>query len=141
MNIRSLQSNDYYLNYINLLNQLSIIDDTKISYNKFEIFIQNLTKKHIIKVIEINNQIVATGTLYIEQKIIHEFGHVGHIEDIVVDSNFRGMRLGKKIVCHLINLAKEKGCYKVILNCNENNVRFYEKCGLIRKECEMVKYF
>ena len=51
------------------------------------------------------------------------------------------MKLGKKIVYHLINLAKENGCYKVILNCNENNVGFYEKCGLIRKECEMVKYF
>lgn len=34
--------------------------------------------------------------------------------------------------------AKEAGCYKVILDCAENNVAFYEKCGLTRKEVQMV---
>ncbi len=30
------------------------------------------------------------------------------------------------------------GCYKVILDCAEANVSFYEKCGLTRKEVQMV---
>ena len=31
------------------------------------------------------------------------------------------------------------GCYKVILDCAEANVVFYEKCGLTRKEIQMVR--
>lgn len=38
-------------------------------------------------------------------------------------------------------MAKEIGCYKVILDCSEGNVGFYERCGLVRKEVQMVKYF
>jgi len=37
--------------------------------------------------------------------------------------------------------AKAAGCYKVILDCSESNVAFYEKCGLTRKEVQMVRYF
>ncbi len=35
--------------------------------------------------------------------------------------------------------AKEAGCYKVILDCAEANAAFYEKCGLTRKEVQMVR--
>ena len=87
------------------------------------------------------NKIVASGTLLIENKIIHGISKVGHIEDIVVDSKSRGLGLGKKIVSYLTNLAKENNCYKVILNCKEENCGFYEKCGYVRKETEMVQYF
>ncbi|MEK7603980.1 MAG: GNAT family N-acetyltransferase [Patescibacteria group bacterium] len=32
------------------------------------------------------------------------------IEDVVVDSKYRGIRLGKNIMEHLITMAREKGC-------------------------------
>lgn len=35
--------------------------------------------------------------------------------------------------------AKEAGCYKAILDCGEERVPFYEKCGLARKEVQMVR--
>jgi glucosamine-phosphate N-acetyltransferase len=141
MEIRNLQSDDYNKNYLDLLNQLSLLNKKNILYNDFNNFIEELNNKnHIIKVIELNNKIVASGTLYIENKIIHNLGKVGHIEDIIVDINIRGKSLGKQIVKHLIHLSENNGCYKTILNCNENNINFYEKCGLIKKEYEMVKY-
>jgi glucosamine-phosphate N-acetyltransferase len=140
MEIRNLQSDDYNKNYLDLLNQLSVINKDNISYNDFKLFIEELNKNHIIKVIELNNKIVASGTLYIENKMIHNLGKVGHIEDIIVDINIRGKSLGKQIVKHLIYLSENNGCYKTILNCNENNINFYEKCGLIQKEYQMVKY-
>ena len=37
-------------------------------------------------------------------------------------------------------LTQEAGCYKVILDCSEENVPFYEKCGLIKKEVQCVRY-
>jgi len=39
----------------------------------------------------------------------------------------------------LVEHAKAKGCYKVILDCSAENVAFYEKCGLERKEVQMVR--
>jgi glucosamine-phosphate N-acetyltransferase len=141
MNIRNIQINDFYLDYLNLLKQLSILNEKEISFKDFNNFCNNLNDNHLIKVIELNDKIIASGTLLIETKILHNFGKVGHIEDIVVDENVRGMNIGKKIVEYLIDLAYKKGCYKVILNCNENNSKFYEKCGFKKKEIEMVKYF
>ena len=39
----------------------------------------------------------------------------------------------------LLEAAREAGCYKVILDCADANAAFYEKCGLIRKEIQMVR--
>jgi hypothetical protein len=39
----------------------------------------------------------------------------------------------------LLEAAREAGCYKVILDCAEANAAFYEKCGLTRKEIQMVR--
>ena len=49
--------------------------------------------------------------------------------------------MGRKIVQHLTELARERGCYKVILDCAEGNTGFYAKCGFERKEVQMVQYF
>lgn len=58
----------------------------------------------------------------------------------MVDSSYRGLRLGLRVIESLIETAKESGCYKVILDCSEDNVPFYEKCGLTKKEVQMVRY-
>ena len=139
--IRKLAKKDFNNKYFDLLDQLSSTNQENITYDKFELFINQLNNNHNIYVIEKNNKIIASGTLLIENKIIHNFGKVGHIEDIVVDFNERGSGLGKLIINHLIETAKNLNCYKIILNCNESNVKFYEKCGFIKKELEMVIYF
>ena len=36
-------------------------------------------------------QIVGTGTLFVERKLLHNGGLAGHIEDVVVDSTIRGI--------------------------------------------------
>ena len=139
--IRKLAKKDFSNKYFDLLDQLSSTNQENITYDKFELFINQLNNNHNIYVIEKNNKIIASGTLLIENKIIHNFGKVGHIEDIVVDFNERGSGLGKLIINHLIETAKNLNCYKIILNCNESNVKFYEKCGFTKKELEMVIYF
>jgi glucosamine-phosphate N-acetyltransferase len=135
--IRSIQIRDYHKNYVELLNQLS---QTSFTYDQFENFIGN-NNNIIIKVIEKNNKIIATGTLVVENKLIHNISKAGHIEDIIIDKDHRGMGYGLKIILHLMNLGKEVGCYKVILNCKDELVGFYDKCGLQRKGSQMIKYF
>ena len=51
------------------------------------------------------------------------------------------MGIGKNIVDYLINYAKEKGCYKAVLNCSNDNITFYEKCDLKLKSNQMAIYF
>lgn len=86
------------------------------------------------------NRLVATATLFIERKLIHSCGAAGHIEDVVVDQVVRGTGVGRHLVQALTQCAKECGCYKVILDCNEKNVGFYEKCGYARKGVQMASY-
>ena len=45
------------------------------------------------------------------------------------------------LIDYVVNKSKNDGCYKVILDCKEEKVGFYEKCGLIRKGCEIAVYF
>lgn len=43
-----------------------------------------------------------------------------------------------RLIEALIEESRKSGCYKVILDCSEANQAFYEKCGLTRKEVQMV---
>ena len=57
----------------------------------------NIDLNHQIFVIENKdtNHIIGTLTILIEQKVIHNMGKVGHIEDVVIDNKYRGRGLGK----------------------------------------------
>ena len=85
-----------------------------------------------------DKQVIGSGTLLIEQKIIHNYGKVGHIEDIVIDNNMRGQGLGKKIINYLISKAKIYNCYKIILGCDDSKVDFYKKCNLYNSKIKVI---
>lgn len=56
-----------------------------------------------------------------------------YIDDLCVDENTRGQHIGKSLYNHVLNYAKESGCYNVTLNVwtlNQDAMKFYEKCGL-----------
>lgn len=84
---------------------------------------------------------MGTATLLLERKFLRHCGKVGHIEDVVVDERCRGARLGLRLITALTEAAQAAGCYKVVLDCSEDNVAFYEKCGLRRKDVQMANYF
>ena len=141
MYLRKLESNDYNSNYFQVLSQLSFIDNKSITLNQWNQFISQLNNNHQIYVlVDSSNNIIASGTLLIENKIIHNMGKVAHIEDIVADSKFRGKGYGKMMIEYLIEKAKEHKVYKIILNCSDNNVKFYEKCGFELKSNQMAIY-
>ena len=142
MYFRQLNSNDYNSNYIEVLSQLSFIDKKSITLDQWNQFIYQLNNNHQIYVlIDSSNNIIASGTLLIENKIIHNISKVAHIEDIVTDSKFRGKGYGKIMIEYLIEKAKEHQVYKIILNCSDDNIKFYEKCGFELKSNQMAKYF
>lgn len=138
MIIRSIIKSDYQ-DIIGLLNQLS--DVGSIRYDDFVIHLNILPQNHLVYVIEDNKKVIGTATMIIENKIIHNFGKVGHIEDVVIDKKHRRKQLGRKIIEHLIYVAKQRGCYKVILNCEDKNISFYKRLGFKVNSVEMANYF
>lgn len=141
LNIRKIESDDYNKKYLDLLEQLTVVNKNKITFEMFSKFVDNLGENHLIFVIEQNNKIIATTTLLIENKLIHELGKVAHIEDVVVDKEVNGKNIGKTLITFVNEYAKNRGCYKVILDCNDDVKKFYEKCGFIVKGNLMGKYF
>ncbi|GAB4833385.1 Glucosamine-phosphate N-acetyltransferase-like protein [Ancistrocladus abbreviatus] len=142
--VRKLEITDKSKGFIELLQQLTVCDS--LSDTEFRDRFQELLAygdDHVVCVIEDDRsaKIIATGSIFIEKKFIRNCSKVGHIEDVVVDPSFRGLQLGKKIVGFLTKHAQSMGCYKVILDCKEENKTFYEKCGFRQKEIQMVKYF
>ena len=65
---------------------------------------------------------------------------MGHIEDIVVSKKYRNRNYGTKIIEELIKIGKEKKCYKISLNCNNENINFYKRFGFIEKGKELNYY-
>ena len=140
LRFREIEIKDYK-QVTNLLSQLSEVGNIK--EHDFVLLLIKLRANHKIICCEYNDiesnetKIIGMGTLLLEYKIIHNFGIVAHIEDIVVDKNYRNLQVGKKLINHLIQLSKDKSAYKIILNCNEKNIGFYEKCGFYKNEVEM----
>lgn len=83
------------------------------------------------------DKVVGTASLLLEKKFIHGGGYIGHIEDVAVHADFQGHGIGKSLIRRIQHEARRAGCYKVILNCKEHNVPFYERLGFRRNEIEM----
>ena len=143
--IRTIEKQDYMKQYLQLLEQDFTIRPTIISHSKFINYVNNLHNRHQVFVIENNNKnatvIIGSVTIFIETKLIHNFGKVAHVEDVIVDNTYRGKGLGKMLVQKCIDYAQIHDCYKIILNCSDENIPFYEKCGFSKKENEMALYF
>jgi glucosamine-phosphate N-acetyltransferase len=140
---RKIEKSDFDKNYVQLLQHLTIVNPEEINATQFNTFIENLGDNHAIYVLEdiVNNIIIGTITLLMESKIIHNMGKVAHIEDVVVDPNYRGANLGKTLVKNVLDIAHESNCYKIILDCGEHNEEFYKKCEFQRKGLQMARYF
>jgi glucosamine-phosphate N-acetyltransferase len=136
--IRELKKSDVSSSseFFRILDQLS---QTNLPYYRLESLwnAYENNKDMYVLVAEKYGKIIGAGSVLIEQKFLRGGSRVGHLEDIVVDSESREKGTGKAIVDSLIEIAKKKGCYKVILNCNNNNVPFYIKCGFKLTEHEM----
>ena len=94
---------------------------------------------HIIHVAIDDEKIVGSTTLFIEQKFIHDGGYVGHIEDVVVRKDYERKGIGIKLVTSMLERAKEKNCYKTILDCKDDVKQFYERIGF-KHESSGMRY-
>jgi len=135
--LRRLRASDEHKGFLDLLAQL-----TQVGHGDFKRRFREIAfGPEFVYVIEVDGECVAAGSLLLERKFTRSCGTCGHIEDVVVRDNQRGKDLGRALIDGLTRAAERAGCYKVILDCSEANAGFYEKCGYVRKEIQMARYF
>jgi len=121
MYIRILKKEDYQL-FMNLHN-MSIPQD------KFNELYDDIFKAAIIYVIELDNKLIGSAKLLIEQKFIHNLSKYGHVEDVYIDPNYRNNNYGLLLIKHIVDYCKERLFFKITLTCNKHVAPFYEKNG------------
>lgn len=120
--------------YGNLINEFKPINN---NIEKLKDMIINLPKNHHIYIITDENETLGSITLILEPKIIHNFGCVCHIEDVIVKKTHHSKGLGSKMIKFAKNIAISNKCYKIILNCDSKIKQFYIKNGFFESSCQM----
>ena len=137
--IREIEESDLEKGFLETLDFLRNTSD--LDKNKAKEILKKIKQNtnHIIYVAIDNKKIVGSTTLLIEQKFIHDGGLVGHIEDVVVRKDYEGKGIGIKLVTSMLEHAKEKNCYKTILDCKDDVKQFYERIGF-KRESNGMRY-
>jgi len=137
--IREIEEGDLEKGFLETLDFLRNASD--LDKNKANEILKKIKQNsnHIIHVAVDDNKIVGSTTLLVEQKFIHDGGLVGHIEDVVVRKDYEGRGIGIKLVTSMLERAKEKNCYKTILDCNDDVKQFYERIGF-KRESNGMRY-
>ena len=128
--MRPLQRDDFNKNYMTLLSQLTEIGNvTKEDYEKRFDKMKSSLDTYYINVIEdlSEKRIVASLTLVYEQKFIRNTSARGRVEDVVVDTDYRGKQLSKMLLDISCQLSSLLGCYKLSLECKDPLKKLYEQ--------------
>src|SRR5215472_6473786 len=78
-------------------------------------------------------QLVAFGSLTLKNNLWHE-GCLGHIDELVVDSHYRGRGIGTQLLTQLVTFAGQKGCRRVELDSAFHRLEaheFYKRHGFV----------
>jgi glucosamine-phosphate N-acetyltransferase len=134
-----LDKSDFHKNYLQLLSQLTEVGN--ITYEDFSNILSKIQSDIWVFEDTQSNKIVASASIFLEQKIIHNGGIVAHLEDVVVDETYRGKQLGKKLIGNIVEKARESGAYKIIADCKPELLSFYSKNGFEKKGEQIAIYF
>jgi glucosamine-phosphate N-acetyltransferase len=130
--VREISEADLEKGFLKTLSNLAEIGMIKNEQGTAKKVLQQVMSSPFYKIFvaaKTDGEIIGSITLLIEQKFIHNGGKVGHIEDVVTKNGYEGMGIGRAIVAKALAFAAEMKCYKVILDCSENNAQFYRRMG------------
>ena len=74
-------------------------------------------------------KIVSTALLLVQINLTHDGRPYGHIENVATLPEYRNQGFARMLIDHLINVSRSRDCYKVILDCKEENIGVYKKSG------------
>ncbi len=79
-----------------------------------------------------DDRVVGTYALLVMHNLAHRGAPSAIAEDVVVDRAYQGQGIGRQMMAHALQLAKEAGCYKLALSSNRKRKdahAFYESLG------------
>ena len=143
LSLRHLVPGDYDKRFLGLLSELTDAPTIPRAFfrKRLSLLQADELQTHLVAEDTRTKMLCATGTLVVENKFIHGCGRVGHLEDVVVRAGLRGHGIGSEIVRRIVAEAFSKGCYKVLVDCDDANVDFYRKCSFEVKDAQMAEYF
>lgn len=83
-------------------------------------------------VFEQEKRVIGVLNLRFEEQL-HHAGSIAEIMEFAVESNFRNMGIGKRMLEEACRIAKERGCLQIEVACNqlrEDTHRFYFREGM-----------
>ncbi len=130
---RMLEKTDYKTGFLDILAQLTVVGN--VSKEEFEQRFDEIfpDQADIYKIVVIvdreNDQIIGAGTVFFEKKFIRGLGCIGHIEDVNIEPSYKGKSLVVKLIEIFKKFTEMNECYKIILDCADHNIKFYELLG------------
>ncbi len=107
------------------------------------IYRARLRRGVVTNVVEVDGMIISTTSTVYEPKFIHNGDWIAHVEDVATQKGYEGKGYASLLLSAAIEHARTFvhedtpeliGCYKVILDCSDANIPFYEKHGFYRHE-------
>ncbi len=95
-------------------------------------YVINHPQRVLIFIILIEGVVTGTASLHLGHYSTWQDNWYGHIEDVIIDPQYRGRGLAEHIVKHVISAAKEQNLSRLELNAlisNNSARRLYEKLG------------
>jgi len=134
--LRNIEYDDYDKGYMDLMFEFTNYQYPITKENFINFIDTQKNYKTIVIYSEKEKRIIGAGTIIIVHKIHNN--PIGQIEDVIIGEKYRKNGFGKQIIEKLIDIGKnEYKCYKIILNCLEKNIKFYENCGFVIAGVEM----
>ena len=135
LTIRMMDATDLRRGFLAALSALKPAELT--DEQGLEIFRRRMRSRVRTYVALMDDRVAGTASLLLEPKFIHNGGIVGHIEDVAVHLAFQHHGVGAALVNYLLDVCRKAGCYKVILDCEDDVIPFYEKLGFRQWERAM----
>ncbi|MCE5364955.1 GNAT family N-acetyltransferase [Pseudomonas anguilliseptica] len=114
-----------------LLQQLAP-DEPRADAKLLALRLSELPVSRVVLVAERDSKLLGTCTVNLIEHLAHNFARSAILEDVVVDTEARGLGIGQALMGKAIERARTWGCYKVALSSSQSREAahaFYANLG------------
>lgn len=91
-------------------------------------------------VLEFDGKLIGTFRANFEHKFSRGGSMVVQLEEVIVDKEYRGKGIGQFLMNKAIEIARKNSAYRIIGDCKEELLPFYEFCGFKKQGVQFGLY-